>query len=169
MYLPKKMPTARDPEGMLRDAIREGIKANGLGDKVKSGTTACIVITDRTRPTPNHLIMPILLDTLNPYGIRDADITVIVGVAMHAPDSPEAIRQNVGNAVADRVEIVNGEPDDDNAMVFVGKTSFGTPVEVDHRFAEADIKIGTGNVTPCMLGGWSPLTVAIMFLFIGPQ
>jgi nickel-dependent lactate racemase len=74
---------------------------------------------------------------------------------MHAPDSVEAIRQNVGKVVVDRVEVINGEPDNEEAMVLMGETSLGTPVEVDRRFAGADIKIGTGNVTPCMLAGWS--------------
>jgi nickel-dependent lactate racemase len=154
-YLPRKMSVPRDPDGMLRQSIQDGMEHNGLGDRIRPGAKACIVITDRTRPTPNHLILPILLDTLNGYGIRDRDITVLVGVAMHAPDSLEAIRQNVGKAVADRVEIINSEPDNESAMVFIGKTSFGTPVEVHRRFAEAEIKIGTGNVTPCMLAGWS--------------
>jgi nickel-dependent lactate racemase len=154
-YLPKQMPVVQDPIGEVRRAVREALETSGLKRKVKPGAKACIAITDRTRPTPNSMIVPILLETLNALGITDRDITVIVGVGMHAPDSPQAIRQNVGQVVVDRVKVINGEPDNEEAMVLMGETSLGTPVEVDHRFAEADIKIGTGNVTPCMLAGWS--------------
>jgi len=154
-FLPKQMPVLQDPEAELKRSIHEAFETCGIVNNAKPGAKACIVITDRTRPTPNHMIVPILLDTLNTLGVRDKDMTIIVGVGMHAPDSAEAIRQNVGKAVADRVEVINSEPDNEDAMVFMGETSFGTPVEVHCRFAEADIRIGTGNVTPCMLAGWS--------------
>ncbi len=154
-YLPKRMPVPQDPEGVLRESIHEAMEIRSLGEKARPGAKACIAITDRTRPTPNHLIVPMLLEALNTYGIRDDDISIIIGVGMHAHDSPEAIRQNVGQAVLDRVQVINSEPDNEDVMVFVGETSFGTPVEVHRRFAEADIKIGVGNVTPCMLAGWS--------------
>ncbi len=154
-FLPKQMPVLQDPEAELKRSIHEAFETCGIVNNAKPGAKACIVITDRTRPTPNHMIVPILLDTLNTLGVRDKDMTIIVGVGMHAPDSAEAIRQNVGKAVADRVEVINSEPDNADAMVFMGETSFGTPVEVHCRFAEADIRIGTGNVTPCMLAGWS--------------
>nr|NIQ39495.1 DUF2088 domain-containing protein [Pseudomonadota bacterium] len=154
-FLPKQMPVLEHPEAELRHSIHEAFETCGIMDKARPGAKACIVITDRTRPTPNHMIVPILLNALNALGVRDTDMTIIVGVGMHAPDSVEAIRQNVGKVVVDRVEVINGEPDNEEAMVLVGETSLGTPVEVDRRFAEADIKIGTGNVTPCMLAGWS--------------
>ncbi|NIQ39144.1 MAG: nickel-dependent lactate racemase [Proteobacteria bacterium] len=154
-YLPKQMPIIQDPEAEVRRSVREAVETTGLRGKVKPGAKACIAITDRTRPTPNSMIVPVLLQTLNDFGIIDRDITVIVGVGMHAPDSPEAIRQNVGEAVLDRVEVINSDPDDEEAMILIGETSLGTPIEVDHRFAKADVKIGTGNVTPCMLAGWS--------------
>ena len=154
-YTPREMPAAREPEALLEKTIEEGIERSRVPDKAKPGARVCIAITDRTRPTPNHVILPILLRLLNNHGISDEQITVMIGVGMHAPDSTEAILQNVGKAVADRVEIINNEPDNQGAMVSMGTTSFGTPVDIHERFAEADIKIGTGNVTPCMLAGWS--------------
>jgi len=154
-YLPKKIPITKDPEELLRESIKKGMETCGIGDKAKPGAKACIAITDRTRPTPNQIIVPMLLDMFNAHGILDKDITVIVGIGMHDKDNPEAILDNVGGAVVNRVEVINNEPDNEKVMVHLGETSFGTPVELHQRFVEADIKIGTGNVTPCILSGWS--------------
>ena len=154
-YLPKRIPTAQDPKELFRESIKKGMETCGIGEKAKPGAKVCIIITDRTRPTPNQIIVPLVLDLLNDYGISDKDITIIVGLGMHDKDNPEAILGNVGQAVVDRVTVINNEPDNEKIMVRMGETSFGTPVELHQRFAEADIKIGTGNVTPCVLSGWS--------------
>ncbi|MBS1251075.1 MAG: Lactate racemase [Anaerolineales bacterium] len=154
-YLPEKLPAAPNPEARLRQSIELGIQRCGIDDKAKPGAKACIVVTDRTRTTPNRFIVPVLLEELNARGIADEDITILIGLGMHARDNPRAIADNVGQAVAERVEVLNHEPDNAEAMIRLGETSFGTPVEVHERYAEADVRLGTGNVNPCMLAGWS--------------
>jgi len=152
---PAPAPTVPNPEEHLRRVIQEGLERTGITRKAKPGARVCLAVTDRTRSTPNQQIVPILIDELEKLGIRDEDITIMVGVGMHAADSPEAIEANLGPAVARRFPVLNNEPDNQPAMVHLGTTSLGTPVEVHRRFAEADIRIGTGLVNPCMLAGWS--------------
>ncbi len=152
---PKAMPPAPDPDALLRQSIEAGINERGLAVKAGPNAKACIVITDRTRSTPNRLVVPIVLDQLNAIGVPDENITVISGGGMHAPDSVEDLSRTVGQAVLDRVEILTNEPDNDAIMVNLGTTDIGTPVEVHQRFAEADITIGITNVNPCMLSGWA--------------
>lgn len=152
---PRSVPPAPDPETLLRQSIEAGMEERGLAAKAGPGARACIVVTDRTRSTPNSRIVPILLDQLNALGVPDRNTTVISGGGMHAPDSREDLLRTVGRAVLDRVEVVTNEPDNDAIMVTLGMTDIGTPVELHRRFAEADIKIGVTNVNPCMLAGWS--------------
>jgi len=152
---PKSMEPASDPDALLRQSIAAGFEAQDLASKASPGAKACIVITDRTRSTPNRYIVPILLDQLNALDIPDWRISVISGGGMHAPDSREALTTSVGQSVMDRVEVLTNEPDNDAIMAHMGVTPLGTPVEVHQRFAEADVKIGVTNVNPCMLAGWS--------------
>ncbi|MGD2147054.1 MAG: nickel-dependent lactate racemase [Anaerolineae bacterium] len=152
---PKPMEPASDPDALLRQSMMSGFEAQGLASKASPGAKACIVITDRTRSTPNRRIVPILLDQLNALEIPDWRISVISGGGMHAPDSREALTTSVGQSVMDRVEVLTNEPDNDAIMAHMGVTPLGTPVEVHQRFAEADIKVGVTNVNPCMLAGWS--------------
>ncbi len=153
--VPRAMPPAPDPDVLLRQSIASGMKERDIAAKAVPGARACIAITDRTRSTPNSLVVPVLLDQLNALGVPDQNITVISGGGMHAADSREDLVRTVGRAVLDRVETITNEPDNDAAMVNLGTTDIGTPVEVHRCFAEADIKIGVTNVNPCMLSGWA--------------
>lgn len=152
---PRPMPPAADPDILLRQSIAAGVEERGLAAKAGPEASGCIAITDRTRSTPNSRIVPILLDQLNRLGVPDKNIAVISGGGMHAPDSQEDLLRTVGRAVLERVEVITNEPYNDAAMITLGTTDIGTPVEVHHRFAEAEIKIGVTNVNPCMLSGWS--------------
>ncbi len=152
---PRPMEAASDPEALVRESITASVRVMGWTARAMADARACIAVTDRTRSTPNQLIVPILLDQLNALGVPDDHITVISGGGMHAADSPEELAQNVGPDVMGRVDVLTNEPDNDAVMVDMGVTDLGTPVEVHRRFAEADIKLGVTNVMPCMLAGWS--------------
>ncbi len=151
----REMEAVADPDGLLRRAILTGLEECDLASKVGPGARACIAVTDRTRSTPNKRIVPILLDALNALGIPDGRITVMSAGGMHTPDTREDLLDNLGPAVMSRVEVITSEPNNETAMVHLGETTLGTPVEVHRRFAEADIKIGVSNINPCMLAGWS--------------
>ena len=152
---PKPMPGTSDPQAFLREAISEAFAEQDLGQKAGVDATACIAVTDRTRSTPNRVIVPMRLDQLNDLGVPDRRITVISGGGMHAPDTEEELTKNVGRSVMERVEVLTNEPDNEDVMVSMGETALGTPVEVHQRFGQADIKLGVSNVMPCMLAGWS--------------
>lgn len=152
---PQTMPAASEPDQVLEQAINVGFEKTSLVNKVKPGSKACIAITDRTRSTPNKRILPILLDHLNTIGIPDSKIAVISGGGMHAADSSSDLTTLLGVDLMSRVEVGTNEPDNDNIMVKMGTSAIGTPVEVHKRFAEAELKLGTTNINPCMLAGWS--------------
>lgn len=152
---PKTMPAAPDPDQMLQEAIITGFEKTDINEKAKPGDKACIAITDRTRSTPNRQILPILLDQLNHIGIPDRQITVISGGGMHAADSRADLTSLLGETLMSRLKVTTNEPDNDDIMVKMGTSSIGTPVEVHRAFAEAEIKLGTTNINPCMLAGWS--------------
>ncbi len=152
---PQTMPAASDPDQLLKEAISAGFDDTNLPQKAKSGARACIVITDRTRSTPNRRVLPILLDQLNEIGVPNDRITVISGGGMHAADRHTDLTALLGEGLLSRVEVITNEPDNDDIMVKLGTTAIGTPVEVHQKFAEAEIKLGITNVNPCMLAGWS--------------
>ena len=152
---PQSMSAVSDPIHAVERAILAGIEETNLRDKVTSEARACIVISDRTRSTPNRLVLTALLDQLNQLGVPDSRITVISGGGMHAPDSQSDLTELLGQELLSRVDIITNEPDNDEVMVNLGATKIGTPIDVHQKYAEAELKLGITNINPCMLAGWS--------------
>ena len=154
--MPGVMTAAPDPVSLVERALQASLEATGIAQNAARGKTdACIVVTDRTRSTTLPLSVPSLLDCLNSLGVPDSRITVISGGGMHAADTRADLEITLGPEVLARVATAVDEPDNDGAMVRLGTTSYGTPVEVLRIFVEAGIKIGVTNVNSCMLAGWS--------------
>ena len=112
-----------DPAAAVKQALAAAL-AQGLLDK--PGTTA-ITISDATRPVPNQLLLPPLLDVLHARGVSNDDIAIIVGTGNHRPAQPAEFPQLVGAGAAHRYRVFSHVFDDPAQLVRLGKTSRGTP------------------------------------------
>lgn len=144
-----------DEQRGIREAITKAIHEGELSTKLRPTDKVAIAVTDSTRPTPNSKILPILLDELGKFGVRDENVGVIIATGMHEPDSPEEMRRNVGEEALRRVKVVNHNPDDRERLVGLGRTELGTDIEVNKLFVDADVRVTTGTIGPCMLVGWT--------------
>ena len=144
-----------DERRSIREAITKAIYEGELSATLKPTDKVTVAVTDSTRPTPNSKVLPILLDELGKFGIKDENVAVIIATGMHKQDSPEEIRRNVGEETLRRVRVVNHNPDDRKLLVGLGRTELGTDIEVNKLFADADVRVTTGTVVPCMLVGWT--------------
>ena len=142
---PKEKPGVADARAEVERALREPIGTKQLSEIAKPGNTAAIVVDDATRATPSYLMVPPLLDGLVKAGVKEEDITVVFACGTHRAVKPEEMRKLVGEETLERVEAVSHDcMSEDN--VYLGKTSFGTKVYVNKVFAEADVKILTGDI-----------------------
>ncbi|HBW34369.1 nickel-dependent lactate racemase [Desulfosporosinus sp. BICA1-9] len=154
IYNPMPLPPLDQPMVVMKKVIMDGLIKTGIAEIATTGKKVAIGVTDRTRLTPNNEILPILLSELHALGIKDANVTIIIGTGVHTPDSKEDIVKNLGAEIADRIEVLNNRPFE-KVHIELGTTSFGTPVQIHHKFADADIKIVTGNIVPCLMAGWT--------------
>jgi nickel-dependent lactate racemase len=91
-------------------------------------------------------MIPPILNELNSAGIKDEDITVIFACGSHRAVKPEEMKDLVGEEVVNRVKMVSHDYKA-KGLVYLGKTkTYGTEVYINKTFAEADIKILTGDV-----------------------
>lgn len=138
---------------IIKECIIKAINKDPVALNPK--TNVAIGVTDSTRQTPNSKILPIVLDELKNFGIKDENVIVIIATGMHRPDNAEEIKRNLGEENLRRVKVVNHNPDDRKSLTCLGKTDLGTQIEVNKIFADADVRITTGTVVPCTLAGWS--------------
>ena len=142
---PKERQGAPDPKSEIIRALENPIGTKRLRELAKPGSKVAIVVEDVTRPAPSHLMLPPILDELNQAGVKDEDVTVVFGCGTHRAVKPEEMPKLIGEDALKRVKAINHDcnaPD----LVFVGETSFKTKVYVNKVFAEADVRVLTGDI-----------------------
>ena len=151
------MPLVPDADVAVRQALAVPVGCLPLAELARGMNSACILICDVTRPVPNGLFLRPLIETLLKAGIDASDVTILVATGLHRPNRGDELAELVGDAwVLDRVQVVNHYALDDAAHVDFGETrTLGTPVRLDRRFVEADLRIATGLVEPHFMAGYS--------------
>ena len=110
------------------------------------GEQVVIVTSDITRPTGSDLYLPQLVSRLNAAGVRDRDIEIVIALGIHRKQTEAEHRKIVGSLYG-RIKVTDHDCDDPGALVYLGDTAGGIPVEVNRRVAQAKRLILTGAVT----------------------
>jgi len=152
----RKMPVAQDPLGAMQAALSRPAGCRSLGDEARGCKSTCILICDITRPVPNHLVLPPVIEALIDAGVRPDSVTVLVATGLHRPNEGEELRELIGNdRVLKTVRVVNHFARNDDDHVHLGTTAGGLPVRLDRRFVEAELRIVIGLVEPHFMAGYS--------------
>ncbi len=152
----RPLPTLDDPMAATRDALAQPIGAAPLAEIARGRRDACIVVSDLTRPVPNAVILPPVLETLADAGLPPERVTILVATGLHRPNTEAELREMLGDEVmASGCAIVNHDARADGEQMDLGRTARGTPALVDRRYVEADLKILTGLVEPHLMAGYS--------------
>ena len=141
------------PEETIRQALAAPISAEPLGRIVRPGENVVIVTSDITRYTASEIYLPILVDELNRSGVSDDNIEIVIALGIHRRQTADEHRKIVGT-LFDRVRVSDHECDNDEALVDLGATSGGMPVQINRKVAEADRVIVTGTVGPHYFAGF---------------
>lgn len=151
------LPKLPDPAAAIARALAQPVAAPPLAELARGKRSACILICDITRPVPNRLFLRPMIQTLAASGIPLQAITVLVATGLHRPNEGAELAELVGDAwVLEHVRVENHFARDEAAHVDLGFTrSRNTPVGLDRRFMQADLKIATGLVEPHFMAGWS--------------
>lgn len=136
-------------------ALREPVGSLRLRDMARPGDSVCIVFTDITRSSPDHILVPALLSELEAAGVRDRDITLLCGTGMHRPSTPEEKIAKLGRAVAERFRVKDNDPLNPEALADLGKTDSGIPLSINRIALDADLVAATGIVEPHQYAGYS--------------
>lgn len=117
--------------------------------------TAAISVCDITRPAPNSLTLPPVLERLHSAGITVDGIVILIATGLHRPATPEEIDIIIGPEIARKYRVESHDARDFAAHRALGTTKRGTPVYVDERFMTADLHITLGFVEQHLMLGFS--------------
>src|SRR5579864_2491546 len=144
-----------NPQNEIQHALDSPIGSPPLAELARGKETAAISVCDITRPTPNHLVLPPLLERLEQAGIPRERITILIATGLHRPATDAEIREICGDTVASRYHVVNHNARNLSEHRHLGMTRSGTPVYVDERFIAAGLHITLGFIEPHLMLGFS--------------
>ena len=151
------LPKLPDPIGTIHSTFRNPINAPALAELARGRRSACILVCDITRPVPNRLFLKPMVEIIAAAGIPLKQITILVATGLHRPSENEELAELIGDPwVLENVRVINHFAQRDEDHVDLGKTpTRGTPVSINRRFFEAELRIATGLVEPHFMAGWS--------------
>jgi nickel-dependent lactate racemase len=144
-----------DPQQAVWEQLARPSGTPPLAELARGRQSACVVICDVTRPVPNRILLPPILETLEASGIPRDRILILVATGLHRPNLGEELVEIVGREIADAYRIENHDGRELSQHTYLGDTPRGVPVWIDRRYVEADLKITTGLIEPHFMAGFS--------------
>ena len=153
----------------IQHALEHPIASASLHNRIKlvaalhgRNPSVGVVFSDITRPTPNHIILPVLLAELAAAGVQRDDITLFNALGTHRPNTDVELRGMLGDMVVDEYRIVQNSAFDTATQVHLGLSSRGHDIWLNREMVASDIKILTGFIEPHFFAGFSGGGKAIM-------
>ncbi|WP_018132283.1 nickel-dependent lactate racemase [Effusibacillus pohliae] len=150
---PRHLAGLPDEKAAVVNALRHPIGCPPLCEMVKPTDRVAIVISDITRPTPNHKLVPWLLEELSHVPLEQ--FVIINGTGTHRDQTRDEFIQMLGEWVVDNVRIINNNCHDKSTQAKVGSSRFGCDVYLNKEYVEADFRIVTGFIEPHFFAGFS--------------
>ncbi len=152
----KDFPAVENPEKAVLDKLQSPVGSPPLAELARGKKTACIVVSDITRPVPNKVIVPPILTVLEENGIKRENIFILIATGIHRPASYSEVREFLGDYIAENYHVANHYAHRLEETTFLGQTpQFNAPIHVNTLFVESDLKIATGLIEPHLMAGYS--------------
>lgn len=134
-------------EVIIEKALKNPIDSPKLIDLIKPGYKVCIVIPDITRMWQKPAVyLPFIIKEIEKCKVASKDIKFLCALGTHRKQTEEEHRMLIGDELYERFQIVDHDCNDEESLVYVGTTSFGTSVKVNKMALDCDLLIITGGI-----------------------
>jgi nickel-dependent lactate racemase len=149
------VPPIDDPGARVRQCLERPKAAPPLHELARGRRDAVIVVSDITRPVPNAVLLPPILDALRAGGLPPEVVTILVATGLHRPNTTAELDAMLGAEIARSIRIVQHDARDAESHRDLGRTASGIPILIDRFFLERDLRIITGLIEPHLMAGYS--------------
>ncbi len=167
------LPPLQDEAAAIENSLRAPLGSAPLDTIARGRESACVVISDVTRPVPNEKILEPMLACLHDCGIAENKITLLVATGLHRPNEGPELEEMVGSRVKEKYRIVNHVARDRSAQTSLGEVPFNlnganghakssanngshsAPVSINSIYLQSDLKITTALIEPHLMAGYS--------------
>jgi len=155
LILPNHIEPELSGSEIIENAIDYPLKGIDAFGDLHPGSKVVVTVNDKTRPVPNSILLPPLLKRLAECGVRQHDICFIIASGTHIPMRLEEFSHILHPDIVSRFQIIAHDCDDEENLYYLGLTPSGTPVYVNKRFYDADLRIVVGDIEPHHFAGYS--------------
>lgn len=153
VFMPRFHQGLEDEKKAVKTALSDPIGSKPLKELVKSTSKVCIIFTDITRATPNHKLIPWLLEELSI--VPSSNIVLLNATGTHRPNTPEELKEMLGENIIKNFRVINHNCKDETSLIEVGKLKDGTPALVNRYVVDCDLRILVGFIEPHFFAGFS--------------
>lgn len=150
---PQEIDPIEDYTQAIKTALQHPTDTPPLKEMVSSNDTVSIVISDITRPTPNHILVPLLIEELNHVPLDN--FVIINGTGTHRDQTRDELIQMLGEDIVNKVKIVHNHCQDKDSLIKVGHSKYGCDAYLNKDYVNSDFKIVTGFIEPHFFAGFS--------------
>lgn len=154
LLAPQKALALPDPVRAIEQALETPLGGKRLAD-FAGARSAAIAINDKTRPVPHGTLLPPLLERLEELGLPPEAITLLIATGTHPPMGREEFAKVAPLDIIEHYPVISHNAECRDNLAYQGVTERGTPVWINRRFAQADLRIVVGNIEPHQFMGFS--------------
>jgi len=151
----KSAPAIPNVEAALAAALDSPIGCPPLEEIARGKKSAAISVCDITRPAPNRITLPPLLERLHRAGMKEENITLCIATGLHREATQAELLTILGPELFGRYPIVNHDAKDRAAHRDLGTTKRGTPAVIHKTFLDAELHITLGFIEQHLMLGFS--------------
>lgn len=152
----KSAPPLPGVSGALASALDHPVGRPPLTELARGKKSVAISVCDITRPAPNSITLPPILERLASAGIPKENISILIATGLHRAATQDEINRILGTSIASAgYQILNHDARNRAEHCFLGTTASGTPVYVDERFVAAELHISLGFIEQHLMLGFS--------------
>jgi len=140
---------------LVEQSLENPIGSPHLNALVNSSSKVALLVPDITRPCPSNKIVPVLLKKLLSCGVKKENIVIVFATGAHRAHTASEKMKLLGRNVVDNFKVYDHNAYDSSNLTYVGKTSHGTPVEINSLVLNSDVRIGIANVDPHWFAGYT--------------
>lgn len=152
---PRYAAPLEDEPAAIEAALDSPVAGPPLVELARGRSSAAVAVCDITRPAPNRLTLPPLLERLHRAGIPRQRTTLLIATGLHRPATAAELDEILGPEIAATYPLVNHNARRPEDHVFLGTASHGTPVWVDRRYVDAALHITLGFIEQHLMAGFS--------------
>jgi len=159
---PRSVPGLKDEHAALLASLEKPIGCRPLREWLTPGAKVCIIFPDITRAMPSRRILPWLLAFLHQEGVQNEQIVLLNSTGTHRPNTPDELKAMLGEEICERYAVINHVCDCEEDLVQFGHTRSGARALINHRAANAQVRILMGFIEPHFFAGFSGGPKALM-------